>query len=70
MVNIEFKKDFLLIYLEGGRILSVPLKKFPDIKKLTPVQRNAYHISAGISLDFENSDEVYHINELIGLDSN
>lgn len=66
--KIDFKKDIMNLYIVNGRILSVPVSKFPDIKKLNNLQRKAYHISAGISLDFDDSDEVYHINELLGID--
>jgi hypothetical protein len=67
MIKIAFENNFMLIYLAGGRILSVPLKSFPLIKKLNRTQRQNYHIAGGISLDFDDSDEVYHINELLGL---
>lgn len=70
MIKIDFIKDTMRIYLHGGRILSVPVNKFPDIKKLDSLQRKSYHISGGISLDFDDSDEVYHINELLGIDLN
>ena len=67
MQKIGFSGNDMKVYLSSGRILIVPLKNFPEIKKLTPAQRNKYHIAGGISLDFEDRDEVYHINELIGL---
>jgi hypothetical protein len=67
MEKIEFTEESMFITLNGGRILSVPLSKFPFIKKLSRDQRSKYHIAGGISLDFEDSDEVYHINELLGI---
>jgi len=70
MVKVDFVKDTMRVFLHGGRILSVPVSKFPEIKKLNSSQKKAYHISGGISLDFEDSDEVYHINELLGIDLN
>jgi hypothetical protein len=70
MIKVDFIKETMRIYLQGGRILSVPVNKFPEIKKLNSTQRKAYHISGGISLDFDGSDEVYHINELLGIDLN
>jgi hypothetical protein len=57
----------MLIHFYGGKILSVPLNKFPEIKHLTKRQREHYHIAGGISLDFDDSDEVYHIEELLGI---
>ena len=70
MTKVDFVKDTMRVHLLGGRILSVPINKFPEIKKLNSLQRKAYHISAGISLDFDGSDEVYHINELLGMELN
>jgi hypothetical protein len=67
MVKLEFVKDFMKVFLIGGRVLLVPLSKFPEIKNLSSKQRNDYHISGGIALDFEDCDEVYHLNELIGI---
>jgi hypothetical protein len=67
MKKIEFSKELMNIYLSGGRILSVPLKQFPEIARLSIIQRSKYHIAAGVSLDFEDSDEVYHLNELLGI---
>jgi hypothetical protein len=67
MFKIAFDNNNILIYLIGGRILTVPLNKFPEIKRLTKQQREHYHIGGGISLDFDDSDEVYHIEELLGL---
>lgn len=67
MQKIEFSKDTMRVYLTSERILSISLKQFPDIAKLSAAQRNKYHIAGGVSLDFEDSDEVYHINELLGI---
>jgi hypothetical protein len=67
MQKIGFSGGDMKVYLTSGRILIVPLKNFPEIKKLTSAQKNKYHIAGGISLDFDDSDEVYHINELIGI---
>ena len=70
MIKVDFDKVTMRIHLHGGRILSIPVNKFPEIKKLGPSQRKSYHISGGISLDFDDSDEVYHINELLGIELN
>jgi hypothetical protein len=67
MNNIEFEGDILRVFLKCDKILSIPLHKFPGIKKLTTIERSKYHIAGGISLDFEDPDEVYHINEFLGI---
>ena len=67
MIRVSFENDSMLVHLYGGRVLTIPLSKYPEIKRLTKQQREHYHIAGGISLDFDDSDEVYHIEELIGL---
>ena len=69
MVKLEFSGNFMKVYLSSGRIMIIPLSNFPDIKNLSAKQRNNYHIAGGISLDFDDCDEVYHINELMGISS-
>ncbi|MBZ0203603.1 MAG: DUF2442 domain-containing protein [Ignavibacteria bacterium] len=70
MTKVDFVNDLMKIYLQGGRVLTVPVNKFPEIKKLKSSQRKSYHIAGGISLDFDDSDEVYHVNELLGIEVN
>lgn len=65
--RISFRKEgFLSLFLEDGRILSVPLNRFPGIANLDAVQRKRYHIADGVILMFEGDDEVYHIQEFFG----
>ena len=68
MDRVSFRRhDFLTINLEDGRILSVPLSRFPNIEKLSAEQRRKYHIADGIALMFPGDDEVYHIDDFMGL---
>ena len=67
MVRVSFDNDSMLVYLYSGRIITIPLNKYPQIKRLTRHQREHYHIAGGISLDFDDSDEVYHVEELLGI---
>ncbi len=68
MDRISFRRhDFLTINLEDGRILSVPLSRFPTIAKLSTEQRRKYHIADGIALMFPGDDEVYHIDDFMGV---
>lgn len=41
------KRGYITLYLEDGRIVFAPLKDWPDIKKLTPKQRNDWSILEG-----------------------
>ncbi|MFM7054401.1 MAG: DUF2442 domain-containing protein [Bacteroidota bacterium] len=56
------------INLEDGRILIIPLKYFPDIKKLPVEKRKKYTIVDDRTVLFSHSDNVYHIEDFIGLE--
>jgi hypothetical protein len=55
--------------LEDGRILIVPLKYFPDIKKLPVEKRKKYTIVDDRTVLFAYSDLVYHLEDFMGLES-
>ena len=67
--SLYFKHDAIELYLADGRIISAPLSRFPEIKKLSSSQRKHYHIMGGVGFDFDDSDEVYHISEFLGQDN-
>ncbi|MFM7766847.1 MAG: DUF2442 domain-containing protein [Bacteroidota bacterium] len=56
------------INLEDGRILIIPLKYFPDIQKLPVEKRKKYTIVDDRTVLFSHSDNVYHIEDFIGLE--
>ena len=65
---IEFLgNSIMFVHLDNDRTFIVPLEKFPDIKKLTPKQKKEYEIIDEHYLSFLAIDEVYSINDLIGL---
>ena len=64
--SLDFKNGNIELHLQDGRIISAPLNKFPEIKKLSAAQRKQYHIMCGIGFDFDASDEVYHVSEFLG----
>lgn len=57
------------IKLEDGRILIVPIKYFPDIKKMSVEKRKHYTIVDDRTILFKYSDHIYHIEDFIGLES-
>ncbi|MGA0557780.1 DUF2442 domain-containing protein [Larkinella sp. VNQ87] len=66
--RISFRKEgYLSLLLKDGRILSVPLSRFPGIERLTTTQRRKYHIADGVMLLFDGDDEVYHIQDFLGM---
>lgn len=59
--------SIMFVHLENDRTFIVPLDKFPDIQKLSPKQRKDFEIIDDNHLSFLAIDEVYSINELIGI---
>jgi hypothetical protein len=65
---IEFMNNSILfVHLDNDRTFIVPLDKFPALKELTPEQRKDFEIIDEHNLSFLAIDDVYSINELIGL---
>ena len=56
------------ISLEDGRELIVPLKYFPELKKMPLEKRKQYSIVDDRTILFRNSDNVYHLEDFFGLD--
>ena len=65
--SISFLKNELLIALDNDRLFIVPLEKFPAIQQLSLEERNDYEIIDNSHLSFLTIDDVYSIEELIGL---
>jgi hypothetical protein len=55
--------------LEDGRVIIVPLKYFPEIQKLSVEKRKKYTIVDDCTVLFAHSDNVYHLEDFMGLES-
>ena len=55
--------------LEDGRLIIVPLKYFPELKKLSVDKRKKYTIVDDRTILFTYSDNVYHLEDFMGLES-
>ena len=55
--------------LEDGRVIIVPLKYFPEIQKLSVEKRKKFTIVDDRTVLFAHSDNVYHLEDFMGLDS-
>jgi hypothetical protein len=64
---ISFLKNELLVALANDRTFIVPLDMFPAIAALTPVERIDFEIIDGTYLSFLSIDEIFSVNELIGI---
>jgi Protein of unknown function (DUF2442) len=66
--QIEFiNSTIMFVHLNNDRTFIVPLDQFPAIKKLTVQQRSDFEIIDGSHLSFLDIDEVFSLEELIGL---
>lgn len=57
----------LLLALSNDRTFIVPLDKFPEIANLTPLDLEDFEVIDGENLSFLAIDEVYSLQELIGI---
>jgi hypothetical protein len=58
------------IKLIDGREVIVPLKYFPELKKLSIEKRKKYTIVDDRTILFYFSDHIYHLEDFMGLESN
>jgi len=54
------------VYLEDGRVLIVPLKIFPSIKKLSLSQRKNWQILDDQIIGFKDGNEFVHLEQILG----
>ena len=54
------------VELEDGRLIHIPLVKFPGIANLTSNQRRHYSIIDDTILMLRDDNEVYHIQDFLG----
>ena len=55
--------------LEDGRVIIVPLEYFPEIQKLSVDKRKKYTIVDDRTVLFAHSNNVYHLEDFMGLES-
>jgi hypothetical protein len=66
--RVEFVPDALVVHLEDGRSLSVPLQWFPRLRDATPEQRNNWRlIGPGTGIHWPDIDEDISVAGLLGL---
>ena len=67
---VEFiNSSIMFVHLDNDRTFIVPLEKFPAIQKLSADERKAFEIINDQNLSFLSIEEIYSIEELIGLSS-
>lgn len=66
--HIDFiNSSILFVHLDNDRTFIVPLDKFPAIQNLTADQKKEFEIIDDCYLSFLSLDEVYSVNDLIGI---
>ena len=66
--SIEFiNGSILFVHLTNERVFIVPLDKFPGIKNLSADEKKSFEIIDNKYLSFLAMDDVYSLEELIGL---
>jgi len=66
--SIQFmNSSILFVHLDNERTFLVPLDKFPILKTLSTTARNDFEIIDDKYLSFLSIDEVFSIEDLIGL---
>ena len=65
--SIHFNDRNLFVDLTNDRVFIVPLEKFPSIKNLSGEEKKSFEIIDDIYLSFLSIDDVFSLEELIGL---
>ena len=66
--GVEFSRDALILALEDGRTLSVPLQRFPRLRDATDEGRHTWRfIGKGYGIHWPKLDEDVSVRGLLGL---
>lgn len=66
-IDVSHKGKIGLV-LEDGRQIYVPVSFFPSIKKLSELERQKWNIIDDVMFTFKNCDEVFHIEQVLGME--
>jgi hypothetical protein len=63
-VSVEFRDNFMYVYLEDGRYVSVPITAYRRLREATPAQRDQVEVT-GMSLHWDEIDEDLSVSGLV-----
>ena len=64
--DVKIDNEMLTIFLEDGRVISVPIVYFPRLLNATPEQRNSWRlIGRGQGINWEEIDEDLSVEGLL-----
>ena len=61
------KRGYMTIYLEDGRILSVPIRNYPNLKQIPIRLRENWMILDGQYLTFLGQSQIFSITEFMAV---
>jgi len=65
-INIAFENSKMIVFLEDGRELAIPLEWFPRLRKATQEQLNKWQlIGKGEGIHWEEIDEDISVENLL-----
>jgi hypothetical protein len=65
-INIAFENSKMIVFLEDGRELAIPLEWFPRLRKATQEQLNKWRlIGKGEGIHWEEIDEDISVENLL-----
>lgn len=62
-------KGKMKFHLKDEREIIIPVKYFDKIRKLTPDQRNKWYVLDEHMFSFDDCDEVFHIDQVLGTEN-
>lgn len=62
IINVKLERNCFNVTLADGRIISVPKKLFPFLKKIN----GKIFIADGNTIIFDKANEVIHLEEILG----
>ena len=63
--TLQFDENRMYVTLQGGRLIGVPLIRFPLLHEASPKARQQYEIGGGVSLHWPEIDEDISIAGLL-----
>lgn len=65
--KIEFlNRGTFSVFLSDGRIITVPLKAFPEIQRLKGEQRKKWYVLDEVGFSWDDCNEVFHVEQILG----
>jgi hypothetical protein len=64
-IDFSMKRGYMAFYLTDGRIVIVPISMFPEIKRLSRVQREDYIIMDDQYFSFDAISKIYSVKDVL-----